>query len=207
MSRNTSLDTQTYKHFVVIRKNIEIPLNILLDFLDENYDQYALIVHDKDYDKKTGIVVPIHYHYVGNLKKKRVRLQTTLNDLCKYLKFKDSHGIEIDKYKNIENSLQYLIHKNNPEKFQYEFDKIKYKGWTKDELTTLITSDCVGMNFDRVLSICQNYDSIIDVIREIGFTHYARYRSTIRDIHEFCLMIKRKERAQSLINDDKELPF
>lgn len=207
MSRTCSLDTQTYKHFVVIRKNKELPLNVLKQYLKDNYDQYCLIVHDKDKDKKTGLTAPIHYHFVGNCKTKRIRLQKVLNDISKVFKFDNNHGIEVDKYKTLENSLQYLIHKNNPDKYQYEFKDLIFGGWTEDELKTFLTSDCVGLNFDRIFAICNNFDSRIDVIREIGFSNYARYRSTILDIFEECQMLKRKENARKALCNNEDLPF
>jgi len=183
MSRNSSLSTQTSKHFVVIRKNRTYPIKVITDFLNDNYKEWALICHEKDIDSITGEVIPPHYHYVGNAIKKDQRLSTSLKALANKLKT-DTNGIEFDKYRTLENSLQYLIHKNNPEKTQHKIEEILFNGWSLDELKTFITSDSTGLNFDRVLLVCKTYSSIVDVIRELGFINYSRYRATIRDIFE-----------------------
>lgn len=181
MIRNAPLSTQTAKHFVVIRKNRAYPINVIKDFLNANYKHWALIVHKEDKDPITGEIIPIHYHYVGDCMRRYVRMSTILNEIAKALKT-DTNGIEVDKYKNLELSLQYLIHKNNPEKTQHELKDILFNGWTLEELKTFITSDSTGINFDRVLSVCKEFNSIVDVIREIGFSNFNRYRATIWDI-------------------------
>lgn len=179
--KKASLSCQTTKHFVVIRKNKAYPLDVLKNFLNDHYSQWALITHKNHKDPNSGEIIPIHYHYIGNYKKKRTPLSTALNQLAKALK-SDKNGLEIDQYQHIEGAIQYLTHKNNPEKTQMEFKDIIFNGWSKDELLTYYTTDDNSINFDRVLAVCKNYDSIIDVIREIGFSSYHKYRNTIRDI-------------------------
>lgn len=181
MSRYKPLSCQTTKHFVVIRKNRAYPLHVIKEWLDNNYKQYALIVHDKDIDPITKQVIPVHYHYVGIALKNKTPMSTFLNDLSKTLKT-DNVGIEFDSFAFLEKALQYLIHRNNPEKTQHEIKEVIYSGWSKEEIDTFITCDCTGINFDRVYSLCLAYTSIIDIIRELGLANYHKYRSTIQDI-------------------------
>ena len=181
MSRNCNLSTQTGKHFIVIRKNKEIPLKVITDFLDMNYKEYALIVHKSDKDPTTGEIIPVHYHYVGNCTRRDIRLSTLINELSTALKC-DKQCISADKYNSLELSLQYLIHKNNPEKTPHKLEEIKFKGWTLEELKTFITADSTGINFDRVYNVCKNSTTIVQVIRELGFGSFHHYRSTIWDI-------------------------
>ena len=127
MSRNCSLSTQTGKHFIVIRKNKEIPLSVIQEYLDMNYKEYALIKHEGDKDSVTGEVIPVHYHYVGNCKRKDIRLSTLINELSTALKC-DKQCISADKYNSLELSLQYLLHKNNPEKTPHKMEEIHFRG-------------------------------------------------------------------------------
>jgi hypothetical protein len=104
-----------------------------------------------------------------------------LNALSKHLKT-DNVGIEFDSYRSLEGSLQYLIHKNNPEKTQHEIGDIKFGGFSKEELTTALTSDTTGMDLERLIFICKNSANIVEVIREVGFGYYAKYRNAILDL-------------------------
>lgn len=193
MSRFKPLSCQTKKHCVVIRKNRAYPLQHIIDFLNEYYVKWALIVHEKDKDPNTGLVIPTHYHYVGIGKKDKTPMSVYLNALSKWLKT-DNVGIEFDSYRSLEGSLQYLIHKNNPEKTQHKIDEVELGGWTKEDLTTAITSETTGLDFERICFICENSNNIVELIRDIGFGYYAKYRSTIQDIWGYYL--ERKKRQQ-----------
>lgn len=181
MSRFKPLSCQTTKHFVVIRKNRQYPIETIQDFLNQYYVKWALIVHEKDRDPITHDIIPIHYHYVGIGNKSKTPMSTYLNALSKHLK-SDNNGIEFDSYRTLEGALQYLIHKNNKEKTPHKISDIMYSGWTEDELKTAITSDTTGIDLDRIIFVCQNSSNIVEVIREIGFSYYAKYRNVIIDI-------------------------
>lgn len=184
MSRFKPLSCQTNKHFVVIRKNRSYPLHVITEFLDNYYEKYALIVHEKDIDPVTKVIIPTHYHYVGIGLIKKTPMTTYLNALSKHLKT-DNNGIEFDSYRTLEGALQYLIHKNNPEKTQHAISEIVFKGWTKEDITTFITSDSTGLNIDRLISICDSANNIVEVIREVGLSNYHSYRNVILDILKF----------------------
>lgn len=201
-TKKASLTTQTKKHFVVVRKNKALNLDRLKEFLNTYYDEWALIVHEHDKDKVTGETIPIHYHYVGNYNKARTPLSTTINELVKFMKLDGSNGVEIDQYISLEKALQYLVHKNDSNKTPHKADEVMLGGWTKEEYLTFLTADTTGLSFDRVLNICKAYDSIIDIIREIGFDAYHKYRNTIRDIFEEVQFAKKKKETMGIA-----LPF
>lgn len=176
------LSSQTTRHFVVIRKNREYPIEVLKKYLNDNFEKWALVVHKDHLDPKDHkTIIPIHYHFLGIYRKSRTPLSTAMNSLSKYLKT-NNDGIEYDGYKYFEKALQYLTHKNNPEKTHMEFKDIMFNGWTKEELLTYWSSDDNSINFDRVYFLCRNNKSMLDVIREVGLGVYKTYRNVIMDI-------------------------
>lgn len=176
-----SLSTQTGKLFIVIRKNKPLPLDKIKAYCAEYGKEFAFIVHDKDIDSVTGSVIPIHYHIVMNAKDNKKRLSTHLNDISSFFGFRDNNGIEIDKYRNLESALQYLIHKNNPEKTQHDISEI-ITNFGNDELTTYITCETSVISFDYIYSLCLSNKNIIGVIKALGLSNFQRYRATIWDI-------------------------
>lgn len=176
-----NINEQTKELNIVIRVNKRISKNDLISWLKNNCELYSLIVHDKDTDS-TGVLVPIHYHIVCRLLK-RTRITTSLNNIVSTLKLTNSHGIEIDKVISYVGSLQYLIHKNDIDKFQYNVTDI-ITNMDINELKTLIDSDIKDnvINFDSVYRLCIQSSTLLDVIRSVGFTKYHIYRNTILDI-------------------------
>jgi len=84
--------------------------------LVEQFPMYAWITHDKDVNSDTGELIEKHVHAFIEVKNPRSfksvaeSLNVSENMVCKVI---DKNGI-----------LQYLIHKNQPDKFQYEFTEI-----------------------------------------------------------------------------------
>lgn len=163
MSHKISLDTQTAKIVCVVNVGKEIELPLFEEFFINYCSEYAFIVHDKDIDK------PIHYHFVANLKDKykRDRLSTTLNKLVSCLKLDSAIGVQIEKYDSFERCLQYLTHKNDNSKFQYD---------SSDIITNLLPSDFnlfynVDTNdvfsFDLCISIASHTKSKLEYIRQL----------------------------------------
>lgn len=180
-----SLNTQTGKLFIVIRKNKEIPMEKIKAYCSIYGDQYAFIKHENDIDAVTGLKIPVHYHIVMNAKNKLRRLSTHLEDISSFFGFENNNGIEIDKYRSYENALQYLIHKNNPEKTQHSINEI-ITNIDDKELSTYLTVDTGTISFETIYSLCLSSSNIIEVIRGLGISNYQRYRATIWDIWVEC---------------------
>ena len=176
-----SLNTQTGKLFIVIRKNKEISIDKIKSYCKEYSTQYAFICHAKDVDYATGLVIPIHYHIIMNAKDTRKRLSTHLNDLSTFFGFKNNDGIEIDKYRSWESGLQYLIHKNDKQKTQHDINEI-ITNIDADELKTYLTCNTFVLSFDYIYSLCLSSRNICEIIKAIGISNYQRYRATIWDI-------------------------
>lgn len=101
------------------RRNFTLSIkNDIIEFIKqvEQCPQYAWIIHDKDIDHDTGELIEKHVHaYIEfpnprSFKSVADLLNVAENMVCKVI---DKHAI-----------LQYLIHKNQPEKYQYAFEEI-----------------------------------------------------------------------------------
>lgn len=184
MTRNKyPLTTQTTHLFIVIRKNKVISKDLIKAYCDEFFEQYAFIEHKEDKEPVSQLIEGVHYHIVGYAKKKKTRLSTHLEDLTKYFRFDDSNGIQIDKFDNVVSAIQYLIHKNNPEKTQHKFSEVIYK-WDNEEIALIMNAEqSEVISFDMVYSCCIRAKNIVQVIQTLGFKTYARYRTTILDMY------------------------
>lgn len=180
--KKAPLTCQSRKVCLVIRKNKEIKLDTLKAYCDTYFKIYAFIQHDKDHDENGGLV-GVHYHIVGDYKTSKVAFSTRLNEICQFFRFDSASGIEIDNYTSLEGCIQYLTHKNQKEKYQYDkcniitnipsvdFD-IFYNASTSSDFVT----------FDMLYTICLRSNNIIEVIRDVGIANYRLYRNVIWDI-------------------------
>lgn len=194
MSRKYPLTTQTRNLFIVIRKTgKETPKKSLVEaYCKEFFTEYAMIEHTNDKDPITGEIVPTHFHIVGKANKTKTPMSTHLNDLVKYFRFENANGIEIDKYDNEVKAIQYLIHKNQPEKTSHKVSEV-LTTFSKEDLTNIMASETgETINFDLVYVTCKTSNNIVEVIKAIGFHTYHKYRNTIKDIFECVQTDKRK---------------
>lgn len=182
MSRKTPLTSQTRKVCIVIRKGISIPLAKIKEYCNNEFERYAFIEHKGDIKPDTGEVESCHYHIVGDFIGSKVALSTRLNTLAKFFKFDNLNGIEIEQYRTFEGALQYLTHKNQPTKTPHDKKDIIHN--LSDSDFNIFYEANVGevITAELVITICSNCNNIVDVIKEIGFATYCRYRSAIWDI-------------------------
>ena len=179
-------------------------MQVIIDYLNEYYDKWALICHAHDIDPVTNLTIPTHYHYVGIGKKDRTPMSCYLNALSKHLKT-DNNGIEFDSYRSLESALQYLIHKNNSEKTQHEAKEVKLGGWTQEEFITALSAETTGLDFDRICFICENSNNIVELIRDIGFGYYAKYRNVILDIWQYYVDKRKRDRIYNHKNGNNPI--
>lgn len=81
----------------------------VLSRIEDTFDDFAYVLHDKDVDENGELKKP-HFHWCG--KRSPAPISTVANAL----------GVEpnsIEFCKNWKYSLRYLIHADNPDKFQY----------------------------------------------------------------------------------------
>lgn len=186
MSHKCSLSTQTGKIWLIIRNNKPIDISLFNTYLSIYADEYAYIIHKGDIDCTTGVVESTHLHCVYNLSNnnKRDRLSTTLNKLCKTMHYDSGIGIQIEQYDSFEGCLQYLTHKNNPEKTQHN----------KSEIVTNLDNDTFELyynvdlknvfSYERVLSCVLSSTNKLDLIRSLWgyYSKNSTYRNVINDI-------------------------
>ena len=92
-------------------------LNDILTYISKY--KYALILHDKDVNNETGEVKKAHYHVVLEYEGKRL-VSAVQNDL-------KQKGLETRFVQpcNERAMLRYLVHKDDPEKYQYQPEEVK----------------------------------------------------------------------------------
>lgn len=174
-----SLDTQTK----YIRAVVNFPISSSLPFACENLARrgyrYALIVHDSDI-KDDGTLKTPHIHVVIEAQK-RARLGTTLIRLADDFGVNENQ-VSVQSYDDFAFEVQYLIHKNNPEKFQYDKTAIK-SNLSDDDINSLLDQEVAPkLTIQDLLSICSSSRSRIEIASKLGLGNYTMYRNTINDI-------------------------
>lgn len=110
-----------YTYAMVLYKDTETyNYNKVIKYIENNYEQYAYIVHDKD-DKK------VHTHVIIHFKNKRYA-----TSISKEL------GVPLNYIEkcNLIPYLRYLIHIDDEDKHLYKLDEVK--GTLKDKLKTIL---------------------------------------------------------------------
>lgn len=182
MSNKKPLTCQSRKVDIVIRKNIAIPLSKIKEYCSREFERYAFIEHNGDVKPVSGEVEGIHYHICGDMYGTKVAFSTRLNTLCEFFNFDNANGIEIDQYRTFEGALQYLTHKNQPDKSPHEPSEIIHN-LTKEDFNIFYNADIGSViTFDLIFASCVNAANIIEVIKELGISNYRLYRSVIWDI-------------------------
>lgn len=192
MSHKQSLQTQTGKIWLIVRKNQYIDEELIKTYLNTYALEYAYICHSHDFDEK-GVLEGVHYHFVYNLKEqyKRDRLLTTLNHITSSFGFSNSDGIQIEKYDSFEGCLQYLTHKNQPTKTQHSKSEIK-TNLDKESLDLYYDVNLEDVfSYDFVFSKCISCTSKLDVIKQC-WGWYSKNSTYQRVINEMWDLTHRK---------------
>lgn len=180
-----NLNTQTGKILLVINFAQKIIDNNVIDnlknWLECNTKQYAFILHNKDI-LETGEPKTPHLHVVANMNNSKQRIATILNDLCKSLDISPLL-VTIDKYSSFNASLQYLIHKNNEEKYQYDIKDI-ITNIPPQELDLFMKYETQSeeLTAERLIDVVKKAKKRTDIMREVGLFNYRINRPVIMDI-------------------------
>lgn len=134
-----------------------------IDLIKKSYD-YAIILHDKDYDEESGVVKKQHYHIV--LRFQNAKWNTALADEL---------GITpnyIEESRSLKRSLLYLIHYYDENKFQYSIDEVE--GSLKKRLTEFLNNNDKSES-EKILEIFEIIDEMHDYIEfKIFVKHIAK---------------------------------
>lgn len=151
-------------------------------WLNNSGFRYYYIVHDKDLNEMGELIRPhIHLVLTGL---KRWRVKQLLNDLADAL-ITNIENIQIEEIKNLTASVQYLVHKNDVAKYQYDWKLIKTND--TDNLVPLLNETILtcSVTTDRLIQlILVEGIERLELIKAIGIGSYQHYKSVIKDLYE-----------------------
>lgn len=151
---------------------------------------YAYILHERD-TKPDGTMKTPHFHVVAEFPCAK-RLATWLNALAGSLNL-NPLAVSVEKCRSFEGSFQYLVHKNDPDKHQYDPSTIK-SNLSEDNFNLYMSAEPDALTMDRLISLCETYKFPIDVAKVIGLGRYQIYRPVIQDIYTYLKRKKFEER-------------
>lgn len=168
-----SLETQTKNINVIISLGcVDWQYNeALKTWCNAFCERYAYILHDKDFTEG-GVKKTPHIHLVAQLQK-RARLYKTLRDIAEAVNV-GVKAITIDKYTHWEKSIQYLVHRNDKDKYQYQESAI-ITNIDIVELDDILNNEFDTFDYDYLWRIAYNSETEMDFIRSIGITNYKNY--------------------------------
>lgn len=172
---------------VLTLKGMDDPADVMavkgciLEFLkEEDAQRYAFILHDCDINAEGEEKTP-HIHLYAEFTASGRRLGTYLNLLASYTLL-NPLAISVEKATDPEAVIQYLIHKNAPEKYQYPVEQV-ITNIPKDELEMIMSHEDTAFTVDYIQSVWNDTKPFkADFIRIIGLERYRLYRNVIKDI-------------------------
>lgn len=161
--------------------NKEITDIDLLKYLKENQaiSYYACILHDKDVDDE-GVLKRKHYHLVIKLDTVRSG-KSIAKDIAKSLMIND-FCISYSVCRSLVKSVQYLVHQNDIDKFQYsEFDI--YSNDINETMNIIINNESMeDLDIDILIDLIRCSSKLSQVYRTLGLSKSRQYRSLITDL-------------------------
>lgn len=176
--------------------------NYAVQFLDmhfyklgDSFSQYAYILHDKD---KKDIIssespVPLdtqeeffllktpHVHFLV-LSPNRRRVQAVYKEIASLLGL-PLNCVSCQVCENISSSLQYMIHYQQPDKFQYNFDDIRASNYTW--LISNFRADESTFTYYLLSEIEKSQGDYISLIKSIGVSFGRKYKDIIYNYYKF----------------------
>lgn len=144
-----------------------------------NCPRWAFILHDMD-TNEYGEKKVNHYHVYLETQKV-TRVSTIINQLAKRLNI-DNLAISCDKCNSTEGAIQYLIHLNDKDKYQYGLEEVK-SNIEPDELSLIMERPAHTFNADYIIYAWEESKGSLRVfINTVGIERYRLYRNTIRDL-------------------------
>lgn len=158
--------------------NLVLPLQAI----DQKGYQYWIIEHNKDIDSNGALIRP-HYHLVIN-SIRRIRVKQLVNFLADIFVTNDTN-IQVMECMDLTASVQYLLHKNDTSKYQYDMDDICTNDY--DNLLSMLNETISQsiVSTERLIEMIFNLDfTRLDIIKAIGIGSYQHYRGSISDLYD-----------------------
>jgi len=159
------------------KENVHIEFETVVSTLEKwaktRQMTYYAVCHDKDINPETGALTPKHYHVV-------IRFANTCPKKDVIDKFPLGY---LEKTKNALASVQYLVHKNHPKKYQYSWDDIKTNDldltWAK------VTTRSQGeVSLTGILEQIESGELLEYQIPSIPAGVYSKYKTQIQNAFE-----------------------
>lgn len=145
----------------------------------QNYNKlkfFASIIHDRDI-LESGELKTIHQHIVVELNEKMTVL-AVLRDFSNLLDI-DKSLISVEGSNNEFLSIQYLTHKNQPQKHQYNFDDI---ATNNKELLSERYETTYEDKETKIFNALGKAHNLTELVRLIGPSDANKYRSLFKDL-------------------------
>lgn len=161
--------------------NKHISWKDIKSYLDkEDYvNYYAFILHNKDFDEN-GEQKRAHFHIVLETIRPYAK-SSVLTDIVKELCCA-REVVSVRAYDSCKLAVQYLVHKNDEDKAQYDILDVLSSDETRtiDYIDNDIESD--DLDIKDLCEICKNAKNIVEVYRVIGLANAKKYRWVIVDL-------------------------
>lgn len=190
-----SVNSQTTKVNLVVnipysqtKEQVESALG---SFLGKYGANWFYVFHDKDTKSDTGESKTPHFHVLFQSSDgKKHRLLWYMTRLAECMSIDNLNVISAEIWKNYESDVQYLIHKNNPERYQYELGEVKcYDSEEFKKVLSLAISPT--LTIDRIVSTCLECERLHEVYIALGLGVSQMYRGLISDIWRSLKGIRR----------------
>lgn len=182
----SNLDSQCKVFSIVLnipKGKTDIDILSFTDWCDTNTFLFALIKHDKDYNRD-GMLKTIHYHVVLKCASK-YRISTMLYriaDLFGYYTSDELSTIHVQKCDSLPNAIQYLTHKNNKDKYHYNYDEI-ITNFNDDDIQDLYNTKVDDeINVKYLTNLIKQGRTDFEIMAIIGLGRYHLYKGAINDI-------------------------
>ena len=144
---------------------------------------YYAIVHDKDIDLQ-GSLIRSHLHLVL-VSSKTLRVKQIIGIIADDFKTNDEN-IQVQEVVSLAGSIQYLLHMNNKEKYQYDKSCILTNDNDNLEGYLLETASIDKVTTQGLLDmvLVQEYNRL-DLMKAIGIGAYTHYHKVIDELYEY----------------------
>lgn len=200
-------DTQSkYWHIVIEHINNETSeitnIKLLYNYLNYASSYYAEILHNKDIDNDNPNELERPHHHIIVKYKEITRKSTIIKALSKLMNIPEKM-ITVKRCNDIIIETQYLIHMNNPEKYQYAPFEITTKN--KEKVSEILANKIENEDItalELVEMIAKNGNRI-KLLKEIGLKTYNKYFRVI-EMLTTKTQLTHEEREELDINIKKE---
>lgn len=175
-------------------------LSDLYETLSLNMFLFAFRVHDRDVNDDGELKTP-HIH-VFIKAQKRHQLKYYIYLLADALHC-DENLISIKVADSDAGCIQYLVHKNNKEKYQYSIDGV-YHNYNQEIFDSLMNCEIVStITAKELIELCKEH-SKLEIIQILGPIKYNQYSKVINEIYkELRLDAMRVKRNNVIYNNNK----